>query len=181
MCTQARTPSPSGSMLMASSKSRAVGGSMVIASSSSRSARSPSGSCSRDDAAGLALSGLGPFARQPALQQQRPQDVPDVVGRPEPLDDARAAAGVLDDHELARLDRLPRAPAERELLAVVEERLRDEKAPAALDGAGDELRPVVLVDHRRRATATACTSSCVFTATSGRTPRPWMSSPLGVR
>ena len=107
--------------------------------------------------------------------------MPDVVGRAQPLDDARAASGLLDCHELARLHGLPRAPAERELLAFVEERLRDEEAPAALDGARDELRPAFLVDHRWRATATACTSSRVLTATSGRTPRPWISSPLGVR
>ena len=74
--------------------------------------------------------------------------MPDVIGRAQPLDDARAAAGVLDDDQLARLDRQTRAAPERELLPLVEERLRDEEAPPALDGAGDEPRPAFLVVHR---------------------------------
>ena len=110
--------------------------------------RSPSGSCCARRAAGLAQRGLRPLAREAALQQQRTQHVLDVVGRAQPLDDARTAAGALHDHELARLHRLPGAPAERELLALVEERLRDEKAPAALHDARDELWPAFLVDHR---------------------------------
>ena len=154
---------------------------MVIASSARRSVRSPSGSRCAGGAARLPHRRLRPLAREAALQQQRTQHVLDVVGRPQPLDDARTAAGPLDDHELARLHRLPGAPSERQLLSLVEERLRDEKAPAALHDARDERWPAFLVDHRPRATDTACTSSCVFTATSGRTPRPWMSSPLGVR
>ena len=132
-------------------------------------------------AARLPQRGLRPLPREAALQQQRTQHVLDVVGRAQPLYDARTAAGPLHDHELARLHRLPGASPERELLALVEERLRDEKAPAALHNARDELWPAFVVDHRSTRDDTACTSSCVFTATSGRTPRPWMSSPLGVR
>ena len=148
MCTQARRPSPSGSTLIASSKSRAVGGSIVIASSSSRSSRRPSSSRLLGRAAGLAQRRLRPSRCQPALEQQRAQDVPDVVGRAQPLDDPGAAARVLDDDELARLDGQTGAAPERELLALVEERLRDEEAPPALDRAGDEPRPAFLVVHR---------------------------------
>ncbi len=90
----------------------------------------------------LAQRALRPLACEAALQQQRAQHVLDVVGRAQPLDDARARAARLDNHQLARLDRQPRAPAEGELLSLVEERQRDEKAPSALDGAGDETRPV---------------------------------------
>src|SRR6185503_4974325 len=99
-------------------------------------------------AAGLPQRGLRPLPREAALQQQRTEHVLDVVGRAQPLDDARTATGPLHDHELARLHRLPGASPQRELLALVEERLRNEKAPAALHDARDELWPAFLVDHR---------------------------------
>ncbi len=132
-------------------------------------------------AAGLAQRRLRPARGEPALEQQCAQDVPDVIGRAQALDDPSAAAGVLDDDELARLDGQTGAAPERELLALVEERLRDEEAPPALDGARDEPRPALLVVHRGilRATDTAVTRRRVFTVTSGCTPRPCRLRPFG--
>ena len=121
---------------------------MVIASSARRSVRSPSGSRPRDARRASRSARLRPLPREAALQQQRTENVLDVVGRAQPLDDARTAAGPLHDHELARLHRLAGASPQRELLSLVEERLRDEKAPAALHDARDELWPAFLVDHR---------------------------------
>ena len=74
--------------------------------------------------------------------------MPDVIGRAQALDDPRATAGLLDDDELAGLHREPRAPPERQLIAILEERARDQKASSPLDRAGDEPRPAFLVAHR---------------------------------
>ena len=123
----------------------------------------------RRSAARLAQRRLRPLGGQAALEQQCTQHMADVVGRAQPLDDPGAAPRVLDHDELAGLHGQARAPAESQLLAVVEERLRDQEAPPALHGAGDEPRPVFLVVHRGRcrASTTARKSRCVFTVHRG--------------
>ena len=174
MCTHARTPSPSGSTLIASSKSRAVGGSIVIASSSSRSSRRPSASRSRETRAGLAQRASAAIrAASPRCSSSARSTCPTSSGEPSRSTTRALPPGLLDDDELAGLHGLTRAAPERELLALVEERLRDEEAPAALDGACDQPRPVVLLAHscagraprRLRERAAAC-APC----TSGRMP-----------
>ena len=176
-------PSPSGSTLIASSKSRAVGGSIVIASSSSRSSRRASSLALAGGAPRASRSAVSGHSRgETALEQQRAQNVPDVVGRAQALDDPRAAAGVLDHDQLARGHGQTGAPPERELLALVEERTarrgsargarRCRRRAAARPPRRSQRQ---LARHGRR----AVTRRRVFTVTSGSTPRPCRLRPFG--